>query len=83
MASDLGAAILAKLDEYAQDHQPCDPGVDCLHRAVDAVRAVVERHLPDPLLSGRVHCTCGPVRYPCENLRAIAEALGIREVSGG
>lgn len=77
MASDLRAAILAKLDELAADHQPCDPGADCLHRAVDAVRALLERHRPDGEFCGE----CDWVR-PCSSERAIAEALGIRDAAG-
>lgn len=48
MAADLREVILAKLDELTADHQPCDPGADCLHRAVDALRAVVDLHHPEP-----------------------------------
>lgn len=97
---------MARLDEYKDDHQPCDFGADCMHRAVDALRAVVERHGPEPWHHGDAyaeahHVVCQDlgmnhpeyrcarcssldedlsgvtVGYPCRELAAIAEALGI------
>ncbi|GAA0738617.1 hypothetical protein Drose_04355 [Dactylosporangium roseum] len=55
-----------------------------------ALRAVVERHQPVPCAWGacrspethRVCATCGPaVNHPCDELRTIAEQLGIQEAS--
>lgn len=75
--ADLRAAILAKLDEYAADHQPCEPHWDCLHRAVDALRAVVEAHelVPAPV-RGRMWCReCGA--GACRTVGLIGAALDI------
>lgn len=72
--ADVRDLILAKLDDLAEQHQPCDPGADCLHRAVDGVRAAVEMHQRSP--SGG-WCGCGRWVWPCGDLRAIATAMGI------
>lgn len=84
MASDLRAAIEAKLDDLADDHKSlvedpelgCCPG-GCVYQAVEAVRAVLTRHQPDGEFCGE----CDWVR-PCGTVRVIAQALGIRDASG-
>lgn len=74
--ADLRDAILAKLDDLAADHQPCDPDADCLHRAVAAVVAVLDIHTE----RADGWCTCGRSRWVCHEIRAIGEALGVSDV---
>lgn len=77
--SGLYEAILAKLD-FEFEHVT-------KHEALPALKAVVERHNPEPCgwpgcrTEGHTVCAaCGRSRsHPCQELELIAEKLGITE----
>lgn len=83
--TDLRKAILAKLDDWDNDHDTlyC-PSKGCIHDAVVALRAVVDLHAPGTRLGSEDTCTGCELRGVgtawldrCKTLVAVAEALGI------
>lgn len=77
MASDLHRALVAEVD----DRMAYILGEQLMGRSlVDALRAVVELHVPDPESPWACdHCSTTEIPYPCSTIRTIAEALGVTE----
>lgn len=80
---DLRKQILAKLDDWDQEHGDC-PFKGCIHDAVKALRAVVELHAPSSRRGSEDTCAGCDLRGTatarlddCQTLAAVATALGI------